>query len=150
MPCPHMEKPIDFCLRKGKAVGETEPTESIECPCTKEACPRHGDCCACVAHHKEHGTKLPACLRSKHGKYGIEELRAACAEALYDAFSERMTVSRRQIYDDLNHWLEGFRDTETSVRKTVKTIQTHPLIPIDVTVRGFIIDSVTGKLQEIV
>ena len=46
---------------------------------------------------------IDRCLRSKHGKYGIEELRAACAEALYDAFSERMTVGRRQIYDDLNH-----------------------------------------------
>ena len=46
---------------------------------------------------------IDRCLRSKHGKYGIEELRAACAEALYDAFSERMSVSRRQIYDDLNH-----------------------------------------------
>ena len=46
---------------------------------------------------------IDRCLRSKHGKYGIEELRAACADALYDAFSERMSVSRRQIYDDLNH-----------------------------------------------
>lgn len=46
---------------------------------------------------------IDRCLRSKHGKYGIEELRAACAEALYDAFSERMSVSRRQIYEDLNH-----------------------------------------------
>lgn len=46
---------------------------------------------------------IDRCLRSKHGKYGIEELRAACAEALYDAFSERMSVSRRQIYDDINH-----------------------------------------------
>ena len=36
---------------------------------------------------------IDRCLRSKHGKYGIEELRAACAEALYDAFSERMSVS---------------------------------------------------------
>ena len=55
----------------------------------------------------------------------------------------------RECGIDLNHWLEGFRDTETSVRKTVKTIQTHPLIPKDVTVRGFIIDSVTGALEEI-
>lgn len=46
---------------------------------------------------------IDRCLRSKYGKYGIEELRAACAEALYDAFSERMSVSRRQIYDDINH-----------------------------------------------
>ena len=38
----------------------------------------------------------------------------------------------RECGIDLNHWLEGFRDTETSVRKTVKTIHTHPLIPKDV------------------
>ena len=54
----------------------------------------------------------------------------------------------RECGIDLNHWLEGFRDTETSVRKTVKTIQTQ-LIPKDITVRGFIIDSVTGALEEI-
>ena len=36
---------------------------NIDCPCTKENCPRHGHCCECVAHHKKSGTKLPACLR---------------------------------------------------------------------------------------
>ncbi len=41
------------------------PHNNIDCPCTKEACPRHGKCCECVAHHKEHGKKLPACLRKK-------------------------------------------------------------------------------------
>ena len=46
-------------------------------------------------------------------------------------------------------WLEGFHDTEASVRRTVETIVSHPLIPRDITVRGFIIDSVTGKLTEI-
>ena len=50
---------------------------------------------------------------------------------------------------DLSQWLEGFHDTESSVRKTVKTILSHPLIPNNITVRGFIIDSVTGALQEI-
>ena len=47
---------------------------------------------------------------------------------------------------DLDEWLEGFHDTEASVRKTVGAIMSHPLIPEDVTVRGFIIDSVTGEL----
>ena len=46
---------------------------------------------------------IDKCLRSKHGRYGWEELAQACSEALYDAFSKRMTVSRRQIYDDLNY-----------------------------------------------
>ena len=50
---------------------------------------------------------------------------------------------------DLDHWLEGFKDTPESVRKTVATIRNHPLVPADVTVRGFIIDTVTGELEEI-
>ena len=41
-------------------------------------------------------------------------------------------------------------DTPTSVCKTVETIKTHPLVPKDVVVRGFIIDSETGALEEIV
>ena len=45
--------------------------------------------------------------------------------------------------------LEGFKDTPESVRKTVETIKTHPLVPKDVVVRGFIIDSETGALEEI-
>ena len=50
---------------------------------------------------------------------------------------------------DLDQWLEGFKDTPTSVRKTVETIKTHPLVPKDIVVRGFIIDSETGELEEI-
>ncbi len=47
-------------------------------------------------------------------------------------------------------WLEGFHDTEASVRKTVAAIVNHPLVPADIAVRGFIIDSVTGELKEII
>jgi len=50
---------------------------------------------------------------------------------------------------DLDAWLEGFHDTEASVRKTVAAVTDHPLIPSDVTVRGFIIDSATGALTEV-
>ena len=56
-------------------------------------------------------------------------------------------LDRKDI--DLDEWLEGFHDTEASVRKTVESIVSHPLIPKDVTVRGFIIDSVTGELTEV-
>lgn len=55
----------------------------------------------------------------------------------------------RQCGIDLNHWLEGFKDTPESVRKTVTTIKTHPLVPQGVVVRGFIIDSKTGALEEV-
>lgn len=50
---------------------------------------------------------------------------------------------------DLDAWLEGFHDTEASVRKTVEAIVSHPLMPADVIVRGFIIDSATGELAEV-
>lgn len=50
---------------------------------------------------------------------------------------------------DLTAWLEGFHDTEQSVRNTVSAIRRHPLIPEDVEVRGFIINSETGALEEI-
>ena len=56
-------------------------------------------------------------------------------------------LERKDI--DLDAWLEGFHDTEKSVRETVGCIVRHPLIPSDVTVRGFIIDSATGELSEV-
>lgn len=50
---------------------------------------------------------------------------------------------------DLHHWLRGFHDTHESVSRTVETIRRHPLVPADIIVRGFIIDSTTGELEEV-
>ena len=50
---------------------------------------------------------------------------------------------------DLDKWLDGFHDTEKSVKETVAAIVNHPLIPADLTVRGFIIDSASGALNEV-
>ena len=50
---------------------------------------------------------------------------------------------------DLNQWLEGFHDTEKSVRATVEKVVRHPLMPKDVIVRGFIMETVTGELTEV-
>ena len=50
---------------------------------------------------------------------------------------------------DFENWLAGFGDGEESVRETVHLIEHHPLIPSSVCVRGFIIDSTTGKLTEV-
>ena len=43
----------------------------------------------------------------------------------------------------------GFEDTEKSVKGTVEAIINHPLIPNDINVSGFIIDSVTGELTPV-
>lgn len=50
---------------------------------------------------------------------------------------------------DFESWLYGFGDTEKSVRQTVDAILNHPLIPHDIRVSGYIIDSVTGKLTPV-
>ncbi len=74
----------------------------------------------------------------------------------YDAFRPHMLehgISEATLAEweanGVAGWLEGFHDTEASVRKTVAAIVNHPLVPKDVIVRGFIIDSVTGALTEI-
>ncbi len=46
---------------------------------------------------------IDRCLRSKHGKFFIEDLCKACDDALYDAYAERVSIQRRQIYNDLNY-----------------------------------------------
>lgn len=48
---------------------------------------------------------------------------------------------------DLDGWLTGFADTDAAVHETVDLIEHHPLMPADVTVRGYIIDSYTGELS---
>lgn len=50
---------------------------------------------------------------------------------------------------NLRQWLSGFNDTEEAVRKSVALVRHHPLVPDDITVRGFIMDSLTGELMEI-
>lgn len=50
---------------------------------------------------------------------------------------------------DLRSWLHGFDDTESAINETVDLVRNHPLMPADVTVAGYIMDSTTGKLQKI-
>lgn len=51
---------------------------------------------------------------------------------------------------DFDSWLSGFDDVETSVRETAELLIHHPLIPEDVHIGGFVMDSTTGELKEIV
>lgn len=47
---------------------------------------------------------------------------------------------------DLRAWLQGFEETPAAVRETVDLIAHHPLMPRDIAVAGYIIDSGTGEL----
>lgn len=50
---------------------------------------------------------------------------------------------------DIDSWLRGFDDPNTSVLETVKTIRSHPLLPEDVQVYGMVMDPETGGIEEI-
>ncbi len=43
----------------------------------------------------------------------------------------------------------AFRDLEANVREQVHRVRSHPWIPKDVTVRGFIYDVKSGRLREV-
>ena len=89
----------------------------------------------------------------------IRSLLVAIYELGVEEILERMKARgiREDLIDmihfcgvDFHSWLGGFDDTEKSVCETVDSIIRHPLIPSDVRVHGFIIDSLTGKLTQIV
>ena len=48
---------------------------------------------------------------------------------------------------DVETWLNGFSSVEEAITSSVELIKKHPLIPTDVRINGFIIDSVTGELK---
>ena len=47
---------------------------------------------------------------------------------------------------DLDSWLHGFDDTPSAILETIDLISNHPLVPKDVVVRGYMMDSVTCEL----
>lgn len=50
---------------------------------------------------------------------------------------------------DFEKWLSGFDDVNTSVQETVELLKHHPLIPEEVQIGGFVMDSTTGELLEV-
>lgn len=48
---------------------------------------------------------------------------------------------------DLMTWLDGFQNVETAITESVHLLKHHPLITKDIQIYGFIMDSLTGKLN---
>ncbi len=48
---------------------------------------------------------------------------------------------------DLDSWLHGFDSVEDAILETVDLVNNHPLVPSDVTVRGYVMDYLTGSLK---
>jgi carbonic anhydrase len=50
---------------------------------------------------------------------------------------------------DFEQWLSGFLNVSESVWQSVQLLREHPLIPCDVNIYGYVMDSVTGELKSI-
>ena len=50
---------------------------------------------------------------------------------------------------DFASWLSGFEDVDTSVREAVELLRNHPLVPKDVAIYGFVMDTYTGAMRRI-
>lgn len=48
---------------------------------------------------------------------------------------------------DFENWLRGFDTVENAVGDTVDFLKNHPLIPKDVVIKGYVIDTETGKVN---
>lgn len=60
--------------------------------------------------------------------------------------SEEHITLMRHCGIDLDSWLHGFDNGEDAVHETVDLISNHPLMPGDVKVAGYMMDSLTGEL----
>lgn len=50
---------------------------------------------------------------------------------------------------NFDEWMSGFNDVYDSVRSSVTILKKHPLIPSDVQIYGYVMDSFTGELMNV-
>lgn len=68
---------------------------------------------------------------------------------------ERYGISEANLQEiaedgvDVFNWIKGFSNINQNIESSVNIIKQHPLVPAHVKVNGFIIDSNTGELKEI-
>lgn len=86
-----------------------------------------------------------------HTGCGVQGMDSAeMLELMRDrGISEEHITLMKHCGINLSEWLHGFEDTESAVQETVDLVRNHPLVPSDITVRGYIMDSVTGELTAI-
>ncbi|WP_312442258.1 beta-class carbonic anhydrase [Lacrimispora sp.] len=50
---------------------------------------------------------------------------------------------------DFEAWFKGLEDTEAAVEKSVSLLKTHPLMPANVEIQGFVMDITCGRLDSV-
>ncbi len=84
-----------------------------------------------------------------HTGCGVQGMNAAhMLQLMRDRGIDEEHISlMRHCGIDLDSWLHGFSETSDAVAETVDLVRNHPLMPRDVRVAGYIMDSVTGELN---
>lgn len=84
-----------------------------------------------------------------HTGCGVQGMNAAhMLQLMRDRGIDEEHISlMRHCGIDLDSWLHGFSETSDAVAETVDLVRNHPLMPRDVRVAGYIMDSITGELK---
>lgn len=77
------------------------------------------------------------------GEKMLQEMRAR-------GVSDRSIGMVRYFGIELERWLAGFDEVSQAVSSSVELLRHHPLVPGDVRLYGFVMDSVTGELTQVV
>lgn len=86
-----------------------------------------------------------------HTDCGVRHVNSqVMIEQMVECGIQRETIEHLKASGvDFERWLAGFDTVEQSVAKTVDTIRQHPLIPANIKVGGYVMDSNTGRLRVI-
>lgn len=86
-----------------------------------------------------------------HTDCGVQGLDAdELLERLHERGVKKEQIEMLQYTGiDFKSWLRGFETVECSVQTSVELLKKHPMIPKDVIIRGFVMDTVTGALNEV-
>ena len=76
-------------------------------------------------------------VQGMDGKKMVEKLKAR-------GIPEEHIIRKSGI--NLEQWLGGFESAKEAVKESVDSLKNHPLMPKDLVIRGFMMDSVTGEL----
>ncbi|MDD3404269.1 MAG: carbonic anhydrase [Hespellia sp.] len=84
-----------------------------------------------------------------HTDCGVQGLNAKemLEELKQRGIKEKYIEIIRNSGIDFENWLSGFDSVEQSVQDTVYVLKNHPLMPENIEICGYIMDSVTGELR---
>ena len=78
-------------------------------------------------------------VQGMDGKKMVEKLKARGIP------EEHIDIIRKSGIN-LEQWRGGFESAKEAVKESVDSLKNHPLMPKDLVIRGFMMDSVTGEL----